>query len=276
MPHRTPIANWDDAYSNARFIEGADDFPLRWTSEARKFRQARVAEGNARLDIPYGNKPRQKMDVFYPGAKPDGLFVFVHGGYWCALDKFRWSHAASGALEKGWAAALPSYTLCPEVTIDVITREIACAVENAAAQVSGPIVIVGHSAGGHLISRLLCRDSTLTQVAKDRIVTAVSISGVHDLRPLLKTSINKTLRLTEATAMTESPALQLPDTQAKLICWVGAEERPEFLRQNALLANIWSGFGVETLCVESSGEHHFNVVDGLSKSDSALMSCIFS
>jgi len=58
---------------------------------------------------------------------------------------------------------------------------------------------------------------------------------------------------------------------ARLTCWVGADERPEFVRQNALLANIWTGLGAETRVVEEPGRHHFDVIEGLTDPGSPLM-----
>ncbi|HAR29195.1 MAG TPA: alpha/beta hydrolase, partial [Bradyrhizobium sp.] len=106
-----------------------------------------------------------------------------------------WTDLAEGARSHGWTVALPSYTLAPAARISDITAEIAGAIASAAAQVSGPIRLVGHSAGGHLVTRMLCDDSRLEPEVYDRIVATLSISGLHDLRPLLKTAMNGTLRM---------------------------------------------------------------------------------
>ncbi len=70
-------------------------------------------------------------------------------------------------------------------------------------------------------------------------------------------------RLDGEQARAESPALKEPLPGARLACWVGAAERSEFVRQNALLANVWTGLGATTLVVEEPDRHHFNVIDGL-------------
>jgi acetyl esterase/lipase len=81
-----------------------------------------------KLDISYGDNSREKLDLFLPEGEPKGLFVFVHGGFWLKLDKSYWSHLASGALAHGWAVAMPSYPLCPEVRLSAISRSVAKAV----------------------------------------------------------------------------------------------------------------------------------------------------
>ena len=179
------------------------------------------------------------------------------------------AHLVQGPLASGQVVAALTYTLAPEAKIPEITREVVLGVTAAARAVPGPIRLIGHSAGGHLVTRMLC-DGVLPREIADRIVHVVSISGVHDLRPLLRTEMNQTLRLTEAEAAAESPALLRPLPGARLTCVVGAEERPEFRRQNALLANVWTGLGADTQAIELQGENHFSVIAGLETADGSL------
>jgi arylformamidase len=267
-------AFWDDAYSNGAYIPGGDGYPAKWAREAARFRDAMTGEGSAQLDQHYGSKPRERFDLFLPREHAKGLFIFVHGGYWMAFDKASWSHLAAGALDHGWAVAMPSYTLCPEARISDITTEAARAVSVIAERTTGPIVLAGHSAGGHLVSRMACVDSPLSDAMRARIRHIVSISGLHDLRPLLMTSMNKTLRIDAAEAARESPALLLPTTAARVTCWVGAKERPEFLRQNALLANIWTGLGARMAEHCADGRHHFDIIEDLADPRSALVGAL--
>lgn len=262
------MTDWNDAYANGAHIEGAADFPPRWAEKAAAFR---AAQGDsAKLDLPYGAAERQKFDLFSPAAEAKGLCIFVHGGFWRAFDKSRWSHLAAGPLAHGWAVAMPSYTLAPEARISEITQEIGAAITSAAATTSGPIRLSGHSAGGHLVTRMLCEDAPLTAEVAQRIVNTVSLSGLHDLRPLLRTDMNADFRMDAEEAARESAALLTPRQGTRVTCWVGADERPEFVRQNALLANIWTGLCAETKNVEEGGKHHFDVIDGLEDPHSAL------
>ena len=224
------IEDWDDAYANGAYIPGAAEYPPRWEMAAKAYRGPVSAD----LDIAYGDHPRQRFDLFWPNGTPKGLAVFVHGGYWHRLDNSYWSHLAQGMLAQGWAVAIPSYTLAPVAHISEITREIAAAIQFAAERISGPIRLAGHSAGGHLVSRMVCQDSPLPNTIQQRIAKVLSISGIHDLRPLLLADMNQTLRLTAAEAEQESPVLQLPVAGIPVAFWVGAAERPELLRQTRL------------------------------------------
>lgn len=250
----------DQAYKNSAHIPGSEGFVPRWTAEAAVFR-ARLGD-RARLDLPYGAGPRQRFDLFLPeGGAARGLMVFVHGGYWLAFGRETWSHFAGGALARGWACALPSYTLAPEARIAAMTAEVAQAVTAAAAEVPGPLVVTGHSAGGHLAARMGCHDLDLPQVQR-----VVPISPLAELEPLCQTAMNQDLRLDEAEVACESPArLALrPGCQAHV--WVGAQERPAFLWQARTLSESWS-------CpwTVAPGRHHYDVIDDLTDPGSALM-----
>ena len=262
MIHRR-IADWNDAYANGPNIPGGDRWPAAWVEPARAYREKMAAAGRARLGIAYGEGERNACDLFLPSIEPAGLVVFIHGGYWMRFDRSLWSHLAIGCVESGFAVAMPSYSLCPDVRVGDISAEVGRAIEHVAGAVAGPIFLTGHSAGGHLASRMVCANSPLPAAVRSRVRNVVSISGVHDLRPLMRLAMNETLRIDAAEAAAESPALLEPLPGARICCWVGAGERAEFIRQNALLANVWTGLGAETSCVEEPDRHHFNVIDGL-------------
>ena len=261
------ITDWDDAYANAVHIPDSQRWPEAWLGPAARYRKSTRCD----LDIAYGEHPRQVYDLFLPRAEPAGLMVFAHGGYWLDFDKSYWSHLAAGAVDSGWAVAMPSYVLCPEASIADISCMIAQAVQHAAGKISGPIILSGHSAGGHLASFMVCDGSSLAPDVRQRIVHTVSISGLHDLRPLVKTRMNDQLKLTAREAGQLSPALRMPDPGCRLTAWVGQEERPEFIRQSELITNIWRGLGVRTQCAIAPDQHHFNVIDGLKDAQSPLM-----
>ncbi|WP_299966267.1 alpha/beta hydrolase [uncultured Roseobacter sp.] len=253
----------DDAYANAAHIPAAEDYPPRWEAAAAAFREGLGTR--AQVGLSYGASPRQKVDLFHPEGVPQGTMVFVHGGYWKAFDRSTWSHLAAGALAANWAVALPGYDLCPDVRIPQITRQIAAAVTDIADRTDGAIVLAGHSAGGHLVARML-DDRLLRDAVLRRIERVAPISPVADLSPLLQTSMNEILQLTPEDAHAESPVNMAASGGAAVHVWVGAEERPVFLEQAAALAAAWDV--PHTVVPET---HHFDVIDALEDPESDLL-----
>ena len=181
------------------------------------------------------------------------------------------SHLAAGAVERGWLVAMPAYPLCPDVSIGQIVRSVRRALLALAELAPGPIHLAGHSAGGHLVTRLLCEDVALPRALLARIGRTLSISGVHDLVPLLPTAMNETFALSAQEAFEESPARRLPRPGVRVCAWVGGAERPEFLRQNALLGTIWNGVGGRVATHVEPGRHHFDVIEDLTRIDSPML-----
>lgn len=252
------VTDWDDAYANTIHIPQGKTYPDRFAAAAATFR------ATARIE------PLGRGQIFLPDGRPQGLMVFIHGGYWLHSDPSYWSHLAAGPLARGWAVAMPGYPLTPSVRIAQITAHVAQDVAEAAARISGPIALSGHSAGGHLAARMICDDGTLPDAVAARVARCLPISGLFDLRPLMQTGMNATLHLDRAEATAESPALLTPRPGIPVSAWVGGAERPEFLRQSRLLADIWAGLGAATETVVDPGRHHFDVIEALCDPDSPL------
>lgn len=262
----------DRAFANRDFIPDADAYLPRWQEQARAFREGLLADGRARLNQPYGPHPREALDLFLPAGRPSGLVFFVHGGYWRAFDRSDWSHFAAGAVAKGWAVAMPSYPLAPQVRIGSITRSVHRALAHAAQIVPvGSIKLAGHSAGGHLVLRMISDDTQQPPAIAARIETVLAISPVTDLRPLIETRMNADFQLDPAEAAAQSPVLRHKVGDARVISWVGAEERPVFVEQARLLAEAWPQ---TDLCV-APGRHHFDVIDDLTDPDSPMLKALF-
>ena len=266
-----PLADPDDAYANGAHVAASGAIVARWPMRAAAFRERLAADDRVRLEARFGDGPREHLDWFLPEGSPRGIAVFVHGGYWMRFSPADFSHLAAGAVARGWLTVLPAYPLCPDATLAEIVGCTARAVAAAAELCDGPIRLAGHSAGGHVVTRLLCDDVALPSGVRERIGRTLSISGVHDLVPLLATAMNDTFGLDLAAALAESPARRLPRPGARVCTWVGAAERPEFLRQSALLGTIWNGVGGRVATRVEPGRHHFDVIEDLTRADSPML-----
>ena len=266
------ITDWDDAYANATHIPDSDTYIEQWVGQSKQFREKQITLGNPVAKMQYGPHDRECIDVFQPAGKPTGIAIFVHGGYWLRFSQGDWSHLAAGALANQHITAMIGYPLCPESTIGDIAASITHAVSVVAEQYPElPIYLAGHSAGGHLVTHLMCKPSALDQSTRNRIKRVLSISGVHDLVPLTRTLMNEQLGMSLADAVALSPARLRPHLPCPVIAWAGAAERPEFIRQNRLLETAWAPLGVDCQTHLEPGRHHFDVVNDLTEPDSSMM-----
>ncbi|HVF64347.1 MAG TPA: alpha/beta hydrolase [Casimicrobiaceae bacterium] len=253
------------------------DHPHWFATFARRSREANEAFAPT-LDLRYGSGPKETLDLFVPATACRGTFVFIHGGYWRALDKADHLFVAPPFVNEGYAVAVPNYDLCPDVSIATIVeqcrRAIGWVVREGAKHGANPspIVVGGHSAGGHLAAMMLATPAEAFGGTRHPVSAALSLSGVHDLRPLTLFSFNADLKLTDDEAARMSPALQPPQTGARVLVGVGANETSEFRRQSRLMWEAWP----DNRPPNSSGpifvpdRHHFDVVVDLADATRAL------
>ena len=188
----------------------------RFLAEYAERSQAAVAALAPKLDLRYGPNTRETLDLFLPAGTPRGTFAFIHGGYWRALDKADFAFVAAPFVAQGYAAAVINYDLCPSVTIATIVDECRRA-----------LLWLAREAPRH------------GAPAAPPFVAGVTLSGVHDLGPLVLSTMNADLRLDEAEARRMSPVHYRSQTRAPLHVAVGAGETAEFLRQSQLIFDAW-------------------------------------
>jgi arylformamidase len=226
-----------------------------WVRDAAAYREIKPP----RL-IRYGDGERHTLDLFEAGSGP--TVMYVHGGYWQAADKTYHSHHARGLNALGVSVAVPAYELCPNVRLGDIVEQIRAACAALARETNAPIVVSGHSAGGHLAACMLATEA--------HVPAAYSISGLFELAPLIATSINEKLSLDADEAEALSP-LFWPAPEGKMLdAVVGADESSEFLRQSAEIVRVWGEDGAETRYEEIEAANHFTIIAPLTDPRSAM------
>ncbi len=238
-----------------------------WARDAAAYRAAQAHDA----DVAYGSLRREKYD-FFPAGADAPIVLFIHGGYWQALDKSFFSHIAKGPNTLGIAVAVMSYDLCPEVTLARIVDQVRACALALWRQTGRRVTACGHSAGGHLTAMLLATNwKALDPAAPADLVSAgLAISGLFDLPPLVPTSVNLKLGLDEAEAKRLSPAFMHPNAGTRLIAAVGGDESGEYLRQSRLIAENWTPLGCATRDHPLAGENHFTVIASLAEANGEL------
>ncbi len=262
--------DYEAEYNNRRRVPESGEIVARWLEQAERARSSLACE----LGIAYGPGPRHLYDLFPAngGGKTDPpLVVYIHGGYWQRGDRSEYSFVAEQLVARGANVVLPSYSLCPHVSVAEITDEIRSFLVALWGRFQRRPVIVGHSAGGHLAAEMIATDwSKHAGVPADLVRAGYALSGVFELAPLIPTSLNEALGLTPDSARAASPLFgRVPLPGSNFVAGVGGAESDEFLRQSRDLAAAWSGIKAE--CVVVPGANHFTVVDELSRPGSAMI-----
>jgi arylformamidase len=260
-------------YNNRELVPEHPQFFARWDQSSGRARAASTCF----LDRSYGDMPGETLDVF-PARRGDGTcMMFIHGGYWRALDKKDFSYIAPPWVDAGVSVAVVNYDLCPAVSMEEIVRQMLRASRwlwlhgREYGIDRNKLYVVGHSAGGHLAAMLMAAiwPAFDPRLPKNLFKGALAISGLYDMRPLMQVDfLQADLRLDEQSAMRLSPAFLPPATRAPVMTSVGGDESGEFRRQNAILAERWpSVFAGD---IPMPGRNHFSVIDALAERSSAL------
>ena len=260
---------WLDSMYNPRaaVADHADHF-RRWAADSAEAVRSQTRE----LDLRYGGGPNEHLDVFTTDQPNAPVLFFIHGGYWRSFDKRDHSFIAPAFTQQGVCVVIPNYALAPAVTVPEITmqmvRALAWTWRNIARYGGDPsrITVAGHSAGGHLAAMML--ECVWPALAKDLppqlVKNALSISGLHDLEPIMHTPFLKNVNLTPQQVRQASPALLPAPLHGQLVAVAGGDESAEFHRQAQLIQREWGRKAVP-LCELLPGLNHFSVLEALAQ-----------
>ena len=153
-------------------------------------------------DVPYlddGHK-RHVLDIYTPGKANDEhlpVILWIHGGGWQVGDKSDVALKPKVLTERGFVFVAPNYRLLPDVTMDVLTRDVAASLgwvhRNIARYGGDPqrIFVGGHSAGAQLAA-LICTDDRYLKeqnVSFDVLKGCVPVDGdTYDIPKIIMTA----------------------------------------------------------------------------------------
>ncbi|WP_284336239.1 alpha/beta hydrolase [Comamonas sp. NoAH] len=253
----------DAAYDNTRAVS---DSALQLAEfEARS--AALVKRCSADLDVPYGDKERQKLDFFH-GSKGAATLLFIHGGYWQMRHKNTFRFVAEGALQHGLNVALIGYTLAPHATLSEIVQEVhqGIAAVRAHAHKQGAadrVLLSGWSAGGHL---------TAMGLQAPGVVAGLGISGIYDLGPIAHTYLNAALHLSDADIASLSP-LRQPVCDKPFVTAFGSVELMQLQAQSQAFAQHRMHC-INDVLLSVEGADHFSILNALARSDGVLLQAL--
>jgi arylformamidase len=222
-------------------------------------------------DLAYGSSPRARLDVFVPPAPNGAVALYFHGGYWRAGDRRANAFVAGPLIDAGVTAYIAGYDLAPAVTLSEIVTQARAArdrtIADARARGLDParFLIAGSSAGANLTANLL-----LDADAWPAPPIAGLITGVFDLEPVTRTSVNDDLRLSDEEVRAYSPLRRAERfTFARAIVAAGGAETPEWQAGVAAFARRLERDGPVTT-IPCPDDNHFSISTALGRADNPL------
>jgi arylformamidase len=260
---------FDRVYNNRALVPDFATYLERWTADSQAVRQSQPCL----TDLRYGSGPSENLDIFTTAQAKAPVLVFLHGGYWRALDKSDHSFVAPALTEQGVCVVVPNYALCPAVTIPQIVMQMVKALAWVWRHIDtwggdpSRIHVAGHSAGGHLTAMLMGCDWRAYEpdLPPDLVKTSLSVSGLYELDSVRQSPLlQQDLRLDDKQVVACSPAWMVPPMTGQLFSVVGGLESEAFLSHNQLIQNAWGRQCVPVAQVVP-GLHHFSMMDAFAK-----------
>jgi arylformamidase len=228
------------------------------------------------LNVPYGDTPRQSLDIFPSDRAGGPVLVFIHGGYWRSGSKEDNCAFVPTFADRGVTVVVIEYDLCPIVTVTEIVRQTRAAIawtyQNIIRYGGNPsrLYVAGHSAGGHLTAMALSHAWENEGLPRDLIKGAVPTSGVYDLDMVMHVSPNEQIRMTPEIAKANNPFLHPPRPICPVIVAVGGAEPRGWQQMSEDYFNLCASQGLSCEYLVVAGANHYTLSDHLADPDSPL------
>lgn len=145
-------------------------------------------------DIAFGEHTRQRLDLYRPPAgTPEraAIIVFLYGGSWSSGSKDVYAFVGQALAARGFTTVIPDYRLYPDVQFPAFVEDTAAAYAWASLNLAErcnparPIIVAGHSAGGHMAALLAYDPRYIAQASATALPPAaiIGLAGPYTFEP---------------------------------------------------------------------------------------------
>jgi arylformamidase len=250
-------------------VEGRSMEPLDEMQDADNGTLIVPKDAQQKADVSYGSDPSQTMDVYIPQHPNHAPVVFmVHGGAWLWGDKRHSrvvNNKAARWIPKGYIFVSVNYRLAPAADplqqVDDVAKALAAAQAQAASWGGDParFLVMGHSAGAHLVS-LLASDPSFAAAhgVKPWLGTVALDSAAFDVERIMQRRhfrfYDRVFKNDPAYWRSASPLTRLRSKPVPFLA-VCSSERPESCRQAQAFVDKAVSFGGRAQIVPVAKSH---------------------
>jgi arylformamidase len=237
---------------------------------------SRSDETRRRLGQPqretYGPSEVEKLDIYRAKQPNAPIFVFIHGGAWLGGEAKNYAYPAELFVNAGaHYVALDFISIKAangdlRMMADQVRRAVAWVYKNAASFGGDPsqLFVGGHSSGGHL-----CGVTLVTDWSKDFGLPAniikggLCMSGMYDMKPVRLSKRSTYVKFDDDMEDRMSSLRHLDQLRAPIVVTYGANETPEFQRQNRDFAAAVKSAGKQVELIGAPDYNHFEMCESL-------------
>ena len=267
-----------EAHFNPRIAVPSADTYLENAAKAAAAARDWLAS-DSHLDVRYGAGPKQTVDVLKGPSNNHAapLVLFIHGGYWRALDKDDHTHLALPFVEAGAVFLNLNYDLCPDVTVSTIASEIRAgliwAAQNADGYGGDPnrIFLYGHSAGAHLAGMMMTETFPPDAVRPEQVQGVFAISGIYEPEIARTLPVNEEIGLDAAEAARNNVLQRIPHHAWPTLVAAGEAEPAGWVEQSRAFEALLRDHDIPVEFVTAEDCNHFSFLEILSDSNHPLV-----
>lgn len=231
---------------------------------------ARFDDYSLVADQPYGTHALNKLDIYLPAEAIRGTVIFFYGGCWGACTTYTREHyrfVAQALTSTGYAVVIPDYRRYPQVGFTGMMEDSAAAVAWVGGNIArfggrpDRLILMGHSAGGHLAAMLTVNERYLGPALHRNIRGYIGLAAPYDFifdRPYLP-------KVFAGLAYSESqPSHFVDGDEPPLLLLYGDEDKEVYRRNIVNMTAIVREKGGQVEPVIYNGVDHVSILAALS------------
>jgi acetyl esterase/lipase len=222
-------------------------------------------------DIPYGELPRQKLDVYVPAVPATAVLkpvvVFFFGGGWESGDRDDYRFVGEALTARGNIVVVPDYRLYPDVRFAGFMADAAQAVRWAKRNIDRfggdpeRVYLMGHSSGAHIAAMLTLNREYLETVGMKpaELRGMIGLAGPYDFLPFTRES-SKTIFGPETEYWRSQPINYVDGGNPPILLMTGNDDDVVHPRNTRHLAARIAASGGAVQTVEYAGVGHVGIL----------------